>query len=107
MVDTDSVGIVVVGSPQVGKKSVISRLIGHSNGRSDGCYPWPIETKYYTALTHVLPLATSDAATLQGLTQLQAVALVFDAGNERTFQVLTSFKEGLECGRAWQDTDAC
>lgn len=88
MVEADSIGIVVVGSSKVGKKSVISRLVGESKRDSHGSYPWPIETKYYSALTHVISMETSSAASFQEFTQLQAVALVFDAGDVRTFQVL-------------------
>lgn len=76
--------ILVVGSTDVGKRALISRI----TGSADQTLPctWTIDTRYYTAETSVKVLNCSSSDASASYSQgCEALLLVVDASREETF----------------------
>ncbi|WOK98846.1 hypothetical protein Cni_G07558 [Canna indica] len=92
-------GVLLIGSPNVGKRTLISRLLSvdfpDTSDLSTGilCQGWTIETKYYTADVSIWAAHLDEEFSFGPLPinkQLDALVMVFDMSDESS---LTSLQE--------------
>uniref|UniRef100_A0A0C9SB09 TSA: Wollemia nobilis Ref_Wollemi_Transcript_1339_1690 transcribed RNA sequence n=1 Tax=Wollemia nobilis TaxID=56998 RepID=A0A0C9SB09_9CONI len=97
--------IFIVGSPNVGKRAILSRLLSlqsEENAISSSeitCHGWSIDTKYYTAdvcvwLAHLGEKTAGSARSLS--THCDALVMVFDLSNSSSFDILQDWISGIE-----------
>ncbi|MCD7459514.1 hypothetical protein HAX54_041160 [Datura stramonium] len=93
-------GILILGSPNVGKRTLLSRLLSvDSEDAFDSSsnilsYPWTINTKYYTADVSVWMAHLHEdfsIGTLPAYDQLVALVMVFDVSDLSSFVALKDF----------------
>ncbi|XP_078448474.1 GTP binding protein [Wolffia australiana] len=98
-------GVVFVGSPNVGKRTLLSRLLSidisdEPNSLSGvNRQGWTIDTKYYSADLCVWTAHLDEdfsIATLRAAQQLAALVLVFDMNNASTFNALKNWVPGVD-----------
>lgn len=98
-------GVLLIGSPNVGKRTLLSRLLSVDIPDTDDlaggvfCQGWTIETKYYSAdisiwISHLV----EDFAlrTLPITEQLAAIVMVFDMNDESSFLALKSWVASID-----------
>lgn len=90
-------GILFIGSPNVGKRTLISRLIpvdfedAHDRSSESLVYGWTINTKYYTADVSVWMVHLQDALSITSLPiidHIAALVMVFDVSDPFSFDAL-------------------
>jgi GTPase SAR1 family protein len=99
-------GILIVGSKDVGKRTILNRLIADkdseivtSSATEASCHGWTINTKYYTADVCVWMACLNnpelnDGQQLQSLVNgCEALVMVFDLSNVSTRQLLRRIVE--------------
>ncbi|XP_020096205.1 uncharacterized protein LOC109715544 [Ananas comosus] len=93
-------GILLVGSPNVGKRSLLSRLLSidipDTHDLSSGvlCQGWTIDTKYYSADLSIWTAHLDEGFSFRSLPnprQLAALVMVFDMSEESSFLTLKSW----------------
>ncbi|XP_075474817.1 uncharacterized protein LOC142505636 isoform X2 [Primulina tabacum] len=90
-------GILFIGSPNVGKRTLISRLIpvdfedAPDRSSESLVYGWTINTKYYTADVSVWMVHLQDAlsiTSLPSIDRINALVMVFDVSDPLSFDAL-------------------
>ncbi|CAL9165679.1 unnamed protein product [Musa hybrid cultivar] len=90
-------GVLLVGSPNVGKRTLLSRLLSiefpDTSDLSTGvlCQGWTIDTKYYTADLSIWTAHLDEEFSFRSLPiskQLDALVMVFDMNDESSFVAL-------------------
>ncbi|KAJ4799720.1 Ras-related protein Rab-8A [Rhynchospora pubera] len=98
-------GILLIGSPNVGKRTILSRLLSieipETHDLSSGvlCQGWTIETKYYSADTSVWTANLGEDFSLASLpngVNLAALVMVFDMSDELSFSTLRNWVSGID-----------
>ena len=97
-VQDDSIGqVLVVGTRQVGKYTLVNQLLRPAGALSKQCQSgqlWALDTKYYTSAVKILRLQPSPEACKQATTS-QGLVLVFDANSEASFLAVSAWAEQL------------
>ncbi|XP_042463625.1 uncharacterized protein LOC122046804 [Zingiber officinale] len=90
-------GILLIGSPNVGKRTLLSRLLSvdfsdtSDLARGILCQGWTIENKYYTADVAIWTAHLDEGFSIQSLPitkQLDALVMVFDMSEESSLTTL-------------------
>jgi len=98
-------GILLVGSPNVGKRTLLSRLLSveipETHDLSSGvlCQGWTIETKYYSADISVWTAHLGEDFSLGLLpngVKLAALVMVFDMSDELSFSTLRNWISSID-----------
>ncbi|ERN17114.1 hypothetical protein AMTRI_Chr09g33640 [Amborella trichopoda] len=88
-------GILLVGAPNVGKRTILSRMLStdfvSDSSYEPSCYGWTIDTKYYAAdvsiwMSHLETGTIMDTSPIAN--HLAALVMVFDMNNMSSFGVL-------------------
>lgn len=98
-------GVLLIGSPNVGKRTLLSRLLSVDIPDTDDlvggvlCQGWTIETKYYSAdisiwISHLVE--EFSLSTLPVSEQLTALVMVFDMNDESSFLALKSWAARID-----------
>ncbi|KAJ6811592.1 uncharacterized protein M6B38_135705 [Iris pallida] len=98
-------GVLLIGSPNVGKRTLLSRLLSVDIPDTDDlaggvlCQGWTIETKYYSAdisiwISHLVE--DFSLRTLPISEQLAALVMVFDMNDESSLLALKSWAARIE-----------
>ncbi|XP_062226559.1 uncharacterized protein LOC133924847 [Phragmites australis] len=101
-------GVLLVGAPGVGKRTILSRLLAaeipEAHDLSSGvlCQGWTIETKYYSADLSIWTANLREGfslGTLPHLDHLAALVMVFDMSDESSFLTLQSWVANVDVQR--------
>uniref|UniRef100_A0A0D9W8N3 Uncharacterized protein n=1 Tax=Leersia perrieri TaxID=77586 RepID=A0A0D9W8N3_9ORYZ len=101
-------GVLVVGAPGVGKRTILSRLLAaeipDTHDLSSGvlCQGWNIDTKYYSADLSVWTAHLGKGFSLDSLPhpdQLAALVMVFDMSDESSFLTLHNWVANVDVER--------
>jgi alpha- and gamma-adaptin-binding protein p34 len=88
--------ILILGCSDVGKLTLASKILQSDLNGEPSCFPWIIDTKYYTAHVSV-EICRLDACELPELDVAhEAVILVFDASSPESFTSLQRWWEGRD-----------
>ncbi|XXG71928.1 hypothetical protein AAC387_Pa07g1143 [Persea americana] len=98
-------GILIVGSSNVGKRTLLSRLLSvdlsDAPELSSGilCYGWTIDTKYYSANLSIWMAHLGDEFSFSSISvskQLDALVMVFDLSDLSSFATLQEWVSGID-----------
>ncbi|XP_062184085.1 uncharacterized protein LOC133888020 isoform X2 [Phragmites australis] len=101
-------GVLLVGAPGAGKRTILSRLLAaeipETHDLSSGvlCQGWTIETKYYSADLSIWTANLGDGfslGSLPHLDQLAALVMVFDMSDESSFLTLQRWVANVDIQR--------
>lgn len=101
-------GVLLVGAPGVGKRTILSRLLGaeipETHDLSSGvlCQGWTIETKYYSADLSIWTANLGEEFSLGSLPhidQLAALVMVFDMSDESSLLNLQKWATSVDMQR--------
>lgn len=102
-------GILIVGSPNVGKRTLLSRLLSVDNEEDSSASPsqvlangWSINTKYYTADVSIWTAHLHDGFSLTALPvydRLAALVMVFDMSDLSSLSALKDWVSRNDVGR--------
>ncbi|CAM0903182.1 unnamed protein product [Alopecurus aequalis] len=101
-------GVLLVGAPGVGKRTILSRLLAaeipDTHDLSSGvlCQGWKIDTKYYSADLSIWTAHLEEGfslGSLPHLDQLAALIMVFDMNDESSFRALRKWVENSDIQR--------
>ncbi|RCV35109.1 hypothetical protein SEVIR_7G225200v4 [Setaria viridis] len=101
-------GVLLVGAPGVGKRTILSRLLAaeipDSHDLSSGvlCQGWTIDTKYYSADLSIWTANLGEEfslGSLPHLDQLAALVMVFDMSDESSLLTLQSWAANVDMQR--------
>ncbi|KAK3143885.1 hypothetical protein QOZ80_4AG0306210 [Eleusine coracana subsp. coracana] len=101
-------GVLLVGAPGVGKRTILSRLLAveilEAHDLSSGvlCQGWTIDTKYYSADISIWTANLVEGFSLDSLPhqdQLPALVMVFDMSDESSFLTLKSWIANIDVQR--------
>eukprot|EP01018_Ginkgo_biloba_P020340 Gb_41501 [translate_table: standard] len=97
--------IFIVGSPNVGKRSILTRLLFSEladttvSASEIACHDWTIDTKYYTADVCVWVARLGDKTTNSAWTlsdHCDALVMVFDMSNSSSFEALQEWASEVD-----------
>ncbi|KAL6651272.1 hypothetical protein ACP70R_010197 [Stipagrostis hirtigluma subsp. patula] len=101
-------GVLLVGAPGVGKRTILSRLISaeipeaHDLSAGVLCQGWTIDTKYYSADLSIWTANLGEGFSLGSLPhpdRLAALVMIFDMSDESSFLTLRSWVANADIQR--------